>query len=87
MFEGLWVKDVVPDSSSLDTLGGKPSLTVTAIFVFYFLYGTETTLNKFGTMRLKLSSMLLKVFNLRLRSKEGLKLTLLVGLSFKEVSF
>ena len=31
--------------------------------------------------------MLLKMFNLRLRSKEGLKLTLLTGLSFKEVSF
>ena len=43
--------------------------------------------NKFSTIRLKLSSIPLKAFNLRLRSKEGLKLTLLAGLSFKEVSF
>ena len=87
MFKGLWVKNVVPNGNGLGVLGSKLSLTVAVIFFFYFLHGTKTTANKFSTMGFKLSSTPLKAFNLRLRSKKGLKLTLLAGLGFKEVSF
>ena len=67
-------------------LNNKLSLIVTAILLFYLLYRIKTTVDKFSTIRLKLSSTLLKTLNFRLRSKKGLKLTLLIGLSFKEVS-
>ena len=55
------------------------------ILLFYFLHGIKTIANKFSTIRLKLNSTLFKTLNFRLRSKEGLKLTLLAGLSLKEV--
>ena len=86
MFKDLRVKNVVPDSSSLSVLSGKPSLMVITILFFYLLYRTKTIADKFGTIRLKLSSTPLKTFNLRLRSKEGLELIFLVRFSFEEVS-
>ena len=66
---------------------GKSSFKVTAVLLLYFLHRIETIANKFGTIRLELSSTLLETFNFRLKSKEGLKLTLLIGLGFKEISF
>ena len=68
-------------------LSSKPSLTIIAIFFFYFLYRVKAVADKLGTIGLKLSSILLKTFNFRFKSKESLELTLLAGLSFKEVSF
>jgi hypothetical protein len=86
-FENLRVKGVIPSSSSLDALGGKPSLAVATILFFHLLHRTKTTANEFGTTRLELSSTLLETLNFRLGNKEGLKLTFLTGLGFEEISF
>ena len=47
------IEDVISGGNGLRTLGGKPSLTVTIVFLFHLLYRMKAPMDEFGAASFK----------------------------------